>query len=155
MRQHVGRYGADEGLACDGNGLVCGLERGAPAGPPLRGFGGGGGDGGAHADGFGKRRCTMQAGRALVGLAGHVSRRRSYHFTRRPSRLVDCLRHVEALGEPLPVHPGDRVADLEPRVFDGAGHAVVGARAAEREKVAPRLQHAQDFAPQVDAVGDL
>jgi hypothetical protein len=52
------------------------------------------------------------------------------------------------------MHPHHRVTNVEPGVLNGDGHAVVGARAAEGEQVAARLQNAQALTPQLDAVRD-
>ena len=59
--------------------------------------------------------------------------------------LVERLAHVQALREAAAVQPLQAVAHLEACVLRGAGEPVVGARAAEREQVAARLQHAERF----------
>ena len=59
--------------------------------------------------------------------------------------LVDRARHVDALWEPTPVEPSDRVPDLESCVLNGAGKAVPRPSPPERQHEPPRLEDAQRF----------
>jgi hypothetical protein len=69
---------------------------------------------------------------------------------------IDGFRHVQRFRKSGPVQPGDRVADLEPGVFDGAGEAVEGAGAAEGEYVPAGFEDAQAFGgPQTAPVLEL
>jgi hypothetical protein len=71
--------------------------------------------------------------------------------------LGSIVRHPPIFSEDFgifaqaPVHPGDHVADLEARVLDPHGHAVLRPGASERQQVPAWLQHPQAFAPNVNA----
>ena len=47
--------------------------------------------------------------------------------------------------------PSDTIPDLKPRILDRAGQAVIGARAAEGQKMAAGLEDAEDLFPEWDS----
>ena len=69
-------------------------------------------------------------------------------------RLVDPLADVMRFRKAAAVDPGELIADLETGILDRAGQPMIGARAAERDQVAARLQHAEHFAPEFDRKRD-
>ena len=79
--------------------------------------------------------------REVAALAGHADWL--------PCRLQGSTAPfaVVALGKAAAVQPADLVAHLKPGIFNGYGHAVIGAGAAEGQQVAAGLQHAQALGP--------
>ena len=59
--------------------------------------------------------------------------------------LVERLRYVEALGEPLPLHPGYGIADLQPGILQCTCQPVNGPGAAERDDMTTGDEHPQTF----------
>ena len=68
----------------------------------------------------------------------------------RTGHLVQCLAHVQRLGEPAAIHPCNHVADFKPGVLDANGHAVLRARPGEDQQVPARFEHSQAFGPDVN-----
>ena len=72
-----------------------------------------------------------------------------------PRRLVEPRTDRMALGEPGAIRVVDAVPNLEPGVLNGARHAVVRPRAAEREQMSPRLEDTEHFGPCLHTEGNV
>ena len=145
--QHIGRNCfLAEGLAGNTDRLIGGFERGSPALPLLRRI-------------SGRERIYFNG--AVRGLLIYIISlstslisvlTEADNLTLSPCRLINRLAHVHRFGKAAAIQPLHLIAHLEPRILDGAGHAVVSAGSAERQQMRARFQHPEDFAPQFHAV---